>query len=254
MCGPFLTKTSLCGMWLYLPMGFMIQILSCAIHTATAAQLTCFSCTPLICNYSLIILLVVYFSNVVSQYVLFITPFQNFARVKMQVTMSLSSLVGTSSSFSEESLRRSLKTILVYAEKDTDLQDTTFPEQVFLFTEAALGVRRPRADHHRVGPEYRYLDWYATANTDYVDYGTKDIQVLHYGIWPWRRLFLNGTCISISNLPENIAWQTHRPEARGPLKSGACGGRPTCHPQTPPLLIQSPYNVHSMWEVSWSDQ
>jgi hypothetical protein len=31
--------------------------------------------------------------------------------------------------------------------------------------------------------------------------------------------FLNGACISISNLPENVAWQTHkdelRPEARG---------------------------------------
>jgi hypothetical protein len=26
----------------------------------------------------------------------------------------------------------------------------------------------PRADNDRVGPEYRYLDWYATANTDYV--------------------------------------------------------------------------------------
>ena len=49
--------------------------------------------------------------------------------------------------------------------------------------------------------------------------------------------FLNGACISISNLPENIAWQTHRPEARGPLKSGAWGGHPTCHPQTPPLII-----------------
>ena len=24
---------------------------------------------------------------------------------------------------------------------------------------------------------------------------------------------------------------------RGPLKSGAWGGRPTCHPQTPPLLL-----------------
>lgn len=55
---------------------------------------------------------------------------QNFARVKMQVTMSLSSLVGTSSQFNEEALRRSLKTILVYAEKDTELQETTFPEQV----------------------------------------------------------------------------------------------------------------------------
>lgn len=54
----------------------------------------------------------------------------NFARVKMQVTMSLSSLVGTSRTFSEESLRRSLKTILVYASGDTELQETTFPEQV----------------------------------------------------------------------------------------------------------------------------
>ncbi|XP_013192989.1 dedicator of cytokinesis protein 7 [Amyelois transitella] len=54
----------------------------------------------------------------------------NFSRVKMQVTMSLSSLVGTSTTFSEESLRRALKTILVYAEHDTDLQGTTFPEQV----------------------------------------------------------------------------------------------------------------------------
>ena len=71
------------------------------------------------------------------------------------------------------------------------------------------------------------------------DYGSKDIQVLHYVICPWRRI-LNGACISISNLPENIAWQTHkddlRLEARGPLKSGAWGGRPTCHPQTLPLL------------------
>ncbi|CAH0726332.1 unnamed protein product, partial [Brenthis ino] len=54
----------------------------------------------------------------------------NFSRVKMQVTMSLSSLVGTSTTFSEESLRRALKTVLLYAEHDQDLQDTSFPEQV----------------------------------------------------------------------------------------------------------------------------
>ncbi|XP_078541005.1 dedicator of cytokinesis protein 6 isoform X8 [Lissotriton helveticus] len=54
----------------------------------------------------------------------------NFARVKMQVTMSLSSLVGTSQTFNEEYLRRSLKTILTYAEADLDLRETTFPEQV----------------------------------------------------------------------------------------------------------------------------
>ncbi|XP_068130411.1 dedicator of cytokinesis protein 6 isoform X6 [Hyperolius riggenbachi] len=54
----------------------------------------------------------------------------NFARVKMQVTMSLSSLVGTSQKFNEEYLRRSLKTILTYSEEDLELRETTFPEQV----------------------------------------------------------------------------------------------------------------------------
>lgn len=48
----------------------------------------------------------------------------------MQVTMSLSSLVGTSQNFNEEHLRRSLKTILTYAEEDLELRDTPFPEQV----------------------------------------------------------------------------------------------------------------------------
>ncbi|CAG9768957.1 unnamed protein product [Ceutorhynchus assimilis] len=68
-----------------------------------------------------------------SLYLLMRQTFQignNFARVKMQVTMSLSSLVGTSSSFSDDSLRRSLKTILEYGERDLELQETTFPEQV----------------------------------------------------------------------------------------------------------------------------
>uniref|UniRef100_A0A3Q3R0N4 Dedicator of cytokinesis 6 n=1 Tax=Monopterus albus TaxID=43700 RepID=A0A3Q3R0N4_MONAL len=54
----------------------------------------------------------------------------NFARVKMQVTMSLSSLVGLSQNFNEEHLRRSLKTILTYAEEDMGLRDTPFREQV----------------------------------------------------------------------------------------------------------------------------
>merc|ERR1719412_997513 len=59
----------------------------------------------------------------------------NFARVKMQVTMSLSSLVAEISNnfkFNEEHLRKSLKTILVYAEQDNELSDSfnSFPEQV----------------------------------------------------------------------------------------------------------------------------
>ncbi len=51
----------------------------------------------------------------------------------MQVTMSLSSLVGTSQNFNEEFLRRSLKTILTYAEEDLELRETTFPDQVLSY-------------------------------------------------------------------------------------------------------------------------
>ncbi|XP_028314469.1 dedicator of cytokinesis protein 8 isoform X2 [Gouania willdenowi] len=54
----------------------------------------------------------------------------NFSRVKMQVTMSLASLVGQSSDFQEEHLRRSLRTILAYAEEDSEMQSTQFPSQV----------------------------------------------------------------------------------------------------------------------------
>lgn len=52
----------------------------------------------------------------------------------MQVTMSLSSLVGTSQNFNEEFLRRSLKTILTYAEEDLELRETTFPDQVLIYS------------------------------------------------------------------------------------------------------------------------
>uniref|UniRef100_A0A8C7Z2D4 Dedicator of cytokinesis 8 n=1 Tax=Oryzias sinensis TaxID=183150 RepID=A0A8C7Z2D4_9TELE len=48
----------------------------------------------------------------------------NFSRIKMQVTMSLASLVGKSSDFQEEYLRRSLRTILAYAEEDAEMQNT----------------------------------------------------------------------------------------------------------------------------------
>ncbi|XP_023620336.1 dedicator of cytokinesis protein 8 isoform X3 [Myotis lucifugus] len=54
----------------------------------------------------------------------------NFARVKMQVTMSLASLVGKAQDFNEEHLRKSLRTILAYAEEDKAMQTTLFPTQV----------------------------------------------------------------------------------------------------------------------------
>lgn len=44
--------------------------------------------------------------------------------------MSLASLVGKSSDFQEEYLRRSLRTILAYAEEDAEMQTTQLPAQV----------------------------------------------------------------------------------------------------------------------------
>jgi Dock homology region 2 len=60
----------------------------------------------------------------------------------MQVTTSLSSLVGTSDNFNEDYLRRSLKTILVYAQQDHELSDTTFPEQVGTTTSWRRDIRQ----------------------------------------------------------------------------------------------------------------
>ncbi len=49
----------------------------------------------------------------------------------MQATMSLSWLVGQSTAqFNEIFLRKSLRTILTYADGDTDLQESAFPSQV----------------------------------------------------------------------------------------------------------------------------
>lgn len=52
----------------------------------------------------------------------------------MQVTMSLASLVGKSSDVHEEYLRRSFRTILAYAEEDTEMQSTQLPSQVKYFS------------------------------------------------------------------------------------------------------------------------
>jgi hypothetical protein len=43
-------------------------------------------------------------------------------------------------------------------------------------------------------------------NNTLAKHATKDFQELHYGIWPLTGI-LKEACISISNLPENIAWQ-----------------------------------------------
>lgn len=65
---------------------------------------------------------------------------KNFARVKMQVIMSLASLVGKASDFNEEYLRKSLRTILAYAEEDADMQPTQFPGQVRRFVASFASI------------------------------------------------------------------------------------------------------------------
>ncbi|XP_040585899.1 dedicator of cytokinesis protein 6 isoform X2 [Mesocricetus auratus] len=79
----------------------------------------------------------------------------NFARVKMLVTMSLSSLVGTAQNFSEEHLRRSLKTILTYAEEDIGLRDSTFAEQVqdLMFNLHMILTDTVKMKEHQEDPE-----------------------------------------------------------------------------------------------------
>ncbi|KAF4014639.1 hypothetical protein G4228_005938 [Cervus hanglu yarkandensis] len=79
----------------------------------------------------------------------------NFARVKMQVTMSLSSLVGTTQNFSDEHLRRSLKTILTYAEEDVGLRDSTFAEQVqdLMFNLHMILTDTVKMKEHQEDPE-----------------------------------------------------------------------------------------------------
>ena len=78
-----------------------------------------------------------------SEFLFFTFSFQNFARVKMQVTMSLSSLVGSMENFNEEYLRKSLKTILVYAEQDHELAETSFPEQVIRLHQLQSVIMKP---------------------------------------------------------------------------------------------------------------
>uniref|UniRef100_A0A4X2KUL3 Dedicator of cytokinesis 6 n=1 Tax=Vombatus ursinus TaxID=29139 RepID=A0A4X2KUL3_VOMUR len=79
----------------------------------------------------------------------------NFARVKMQVTMSLSSLVGTTQNFNEEHLRRSLKTILTYTEEDLELRDSTFAEQVqdLMFNLHMILTDTVKMKEHQEDPE-----------------------------------------------------------------------------------------------------
>uniref|UniRef100_M3ZCM0 Dedicator of cytokinesis 6 n=1 Tax=Nomascus leucogenys TaxID=61853 RepID=M3ZCM0_NOMLE len=106
----------------------------------------------------------------------------NFARVKMQVTMSLSSLVGTTQNFSEEHLRRSLKTILTYAEEDVGLRDSTFTEQVqdLMFNLHMILTDTVKMKEHQEDPEmlidlmYRSQHFGRPGQADHLRSGVQD--------------------------------------------------------------------------------
>jgi hypothetical protein len=159
-----------------------------------------------------------------------------------------------------------------------DIKAQSFKTHTSAIRGGVRNTRGPRADHDRAGPEYRYLDRYATANNDCVQtrstfatwhtnlvfslfikffsclwttvsfnwnnalakHGTKTSKY-YTTEFDLEEGFLNAACISISNLPENIAWQTHkddlRPEARGRGRS----------PHLPPP------NASPAWEYRKSD-
>uniref|UniRef100_A0A665X650 Dedicator of cytokinesis 8 n=1 Tax=Echeneis naucrates TaxID=173247 RepID=A0A665X650_ECHNA len=88
----------------------------------------------------------------------------NFSRVKMQVTMSLASLVGKSSDFQEEYLRRSLRTILAYAEEDTEMQNTQLPSNLNSILSDTVKMREFQEDHEMLMDlMYRIAKGYQTS-------------------------------------------------------------------------------------------
>ncbi|KAH7638366.1 dedicator of cytokinesis protein 7-like protein [Dermatophagoides farinae] len=54
----------------------------------------------------------------------------HYSRIKIQITMSLSQLVGTSLTFNEINIRNALNNILLYALNDDSVRETQFPNQV----------------------------------------------------------------------------------------------------------------------------
>lgn len=54
----------------------------------------------------------------------------SWTRIKIQITMSLSQLVGASLNFNEHNIRRALNSILLYALTDRAVKESQFPEQV----------------------------------------------------------------------------------------------------------------------------
>jgi dedicator of cytokinesis protein 6/7/8 len=99
----------------------------------------------------------------------------NFSRVKMQVTISMSTLVNNiNNSTKINCLKRSLKTILNYAESDVDLNESSFPTQVreLVFNLHTILSDTVKMRQHRDDPEmlldlmHRVANCYQTSSPD----------------------------------------------------------------------------------------
>ncbi|XP_016095169.1 dedicator of cytokinesis protein 7-like [Sinocyclocheilus grahami] len=131
----------------------------------------------------------------------------NFARVKMQVTMSLSSLVGTSQNFNEEFLRRSLKTILTYAEEDLELRETTFPDQVqdLVFNLHMILSDTVKMKEHQEDPEMLIDLMYSLASD---------------------RKYLPVGCVTFQNISSNVLEESAvSDDVVSPDEEGICSGK-----------------------------
>uniref|UniRef100_A0A672LKE8 Dedicator of cytokinesis 7 n=1 Tax=Sinocyclocheilus grahami TaxID=75366 RepID=A0A672LKE8_SINGR len=155
----------------------------------------------------------------------------NFARVKMQVTMSLSSLVGTSQNFNEEFLRRSLKTILTYAEEDLELRETTFPDQVqdLVFNLHMILSDTVKMKEHQEDPEmlidlmYRYCFYIA-------EWITSHCYIIQYTINSHEinldRKYLPVGCVTFQNISSNVLEESAvSDDVVSPDEEGICSGK-----------------------------
>ncbi|MEQ2180899.1 hypothetical protein GOODEAATRI_006034 [Goodea atripinnis] len=142
--------------------------------------------------------------------------YKNFARVKMQVTMSLSSLVGTSQNFNEEHLRRSLKTILTYAEEDLELRETPFPEQVqdLVFNLHMILTDTVKMKEHQQDPEMLIdLMYSAALVAEYLNM-LEDCRYLPIG------------CVTFQNISSNVLEESAvSDDVLSPEEEGICAGK-----------------------------
>uniref|UniRef100_A0A663FJK4 Dedicator of cytokinesis 8 n=1 Tax=Aquila chrysaetos chrysaetos TaxID=223781 RepID=A0A663FJK4_AQUCH len=166
----------------------------------------------------------------------------NFARVKMQVTMSLASLVGKSPEFNEEFLRRSLRTILAYAEEDADMQATPFPIQVKSFMTSVafirsfhIGMCLEIAKGYQTSPDLRltWLQNMAEKHTKRKCYTEAAMCLVHaaalvaeYLSMLEDRNYLPVGSVSFQNISSNVLEESAvSDDVLSPDEDGICSGR-----------------------------